>query len=208
LIKEFIIQKEVNNTEVGVGNTNDSYILVTEGIDITDIFEKVYEYEDFKSLVNNKLYKIRYSGGRETRIIGLGNFYRDHNVSAGDLVIIGKRIIKNEKFLYIDVKKKENSIFLKKFKNGYELLTCKKISLINSETKIIVGNTERKFELKKIGAENKRADSPNKTDIYQIFDSENNSNIDLKFQNLEICINNNFALLKNWGKIQKIVIEN
>lgn len=209
MIKASIIYKEVNNTEVGAAGTNDSYILVTNGLTINDIFNEPNVFETFKSLNNGNDYSIRYTSGNETRIIGLGPFYRDHKAQAGDLVVLEKRIQNENIIRNIKIVKKENSIFLKKFKNGYELLTPNKLSLMNDNTKIFVNGCDYFLSIKKIDSQKKRQDSPEATDIYQLYYGENEiTEIGKLPSSIELLIKQNIATINNWGRIKKIVINN
>lgn len=205
-----IIYKEINNTEVGAAGTNDSYILVTNGLKIADIFDTPNQFETFISVNNKQQYSIRYTIGNETRIIGLGPFYRDHKAQAGDLVVLEKRKIDNNVIRNIKIIKKESSLFLRKFKTGYEVLTPSKLNLIDEDTKILIENNEYNFQIKKIDSQKKRQDSPESTDIYQIYCNDKIiTDLTNKIpSSIEVFINNNIATINTWGRIKKIVINN
>ena len=68
--------KQLNNTELGKGGTHDTYVLIPNELDITDIFTKANEPIEFRDLDNNEAVVVRNTVGREKRIVGLGQYYR------------------------------------------------------------------------------------------------------------------------------------
>lgn len=168
----FIIQliKKLNNTELGKSGTHETYIHIPQNLDISDIFPEPNIYINFYYKEKDKEYRIRCTIGREKRIVGLGDFYRDNNVCAGDEVLLEKCIDGDKSSYNIKLKRNTNGIIIQKCKTGFEILNIDKKDLINQETKILLNNIEstQPLSLEFITSVKKREDSPNKTDIYDL----------------------------------------
>jgi hypothetical protein len=185
--------KKLNATELGMGSTHETYILVPTDINIDDIFEKENENILFTSKVNKKEYKIRVTKGRETRVVGLGPFYRDFKVLPGSVIIIEKKVNNTNSEYFIDVQNFNNYALFKKFKNGFELIySTYEENDILIERKI--GNNDISITVK--DEIKKRSDSPNKTKIYEI--KINNVMIFDDVEMLEIDFENAF-ISKNYN---------
>ena len=83
-MKSVQVIKKVNNTELGKAATHETYVLVPQELNVSDLFEELEKKYKFVDKVTNKTYELRLTSGREKRIVGLGPFYRDHDVFAGD----------------------------------------------------------------------------------------------------------------------------
>ena len=97
-MKSIQLIKQVNNTELGKGGTHETYILIPQDLDVSDLFletDKEYVFTDKDS---GKVYVIRLTSAREKRIVGMGPYYRDNNVMAGDQILLEKRIYDNGLF--------------------------------------------------------------------------------------------------------------
>lgn len=163
------IIKELNNTELGKGGTHETYIHVPQDLEVNDIFTKIDEIENFVYKKNGKIYNIRYTIGREKRIVGLGVFYRENTVSAGDEIVLERYINKNgDSTYYIDLNKKDNVLLVQRCKTGFEIITEDKKQLIIDSTRVYVSEKMKKIHMNFIGSEKKRADSPVETKIYDI----------------------------------------
>lgn len=92
--------KQLNNTELGKGNTHDTYILIPNSIgvdEIRDIFEKQDVDYTFKDKENVEYsIDLKLTVHRENRVVGLGPYYRRKDLKAGDTILLEKRI-NNEK---------------------------------------------------------------------------------------------------------------
>ncbi|MCR1959337.1 hypothetical protein SAMN04489758_11132 [Thomasclavelia cocleata] len=160
------IIKKLNNTELGKKNTHESYILVNRGLDISDLFKKTNVPLQFIFKKNNKeVITIRKTEGRETRIVGLGPFYRKYNLEAGDDIILEKRIGKTENNFYIDFKKNADKLYLQKTRGLFQVLTNDRLSLLDN-TFLIIDSESKKVELRCIKSCMKRSDSPEETKLY------------------------------------------
>ncbi|GAB7231289.1 hypothetical protein [Facklamia hominis] len=117
--------KKVNATEVGAMNTNETYISVTKNVDLSDMFPNFEEVKTFRYKKNkSKEYLVRLQTGREIRIVGLGIFYRDYDITPGTRVILEK-IIHNdgsEDFLIDYEKSKELLCFQFNKSKGFRIL--------------------------------------------------------------------------------------
>lgn len=158
-IKQFI--KKLNNTELGKGNTHETYVLVQSEIDIAEIFDNQKELIDFTDRETKKKYPIRLHKvpNREMRIVGLGDFYRDKQLAAGDDVCFEIVEEQNEKRHYISAVKRNNCIVYRKYKKMYEILNEDRINEFNECDNLSIEFVE---------ARAKRKDSPNRTNYYNV----------------------------------------
>ena len=182
-MKSIQLIKQVNNTELGKGGTHETYILVPQDLIVSDLFETIGEEYSFIDKCSLKSYRIRLTHGREKRIVGMGQFYRDNNVCAGDKVILEKRVIdstRNE--YYISVNKAKNAAFFQKVKDYFEILTAdtatpfldKAFTTTDENTVTIIFSKEIQ----------KRKDSPSLTKVYDII--VNGSSIHNKYQDRDM----------------------
>ena len=160
--------KQLNNTELGKGNTHDTYILIPNSIgvdEIRDIFEKQDVDYTFKDKENVEYsIDLKLTVHRENRVVGLGPYYRRKDLKAGDTILLEKRI-NNEKIEFLIDFKKNDFIYFKKSGSYFEALIpeyndriLNKEFYYNGET-FLVSFKERK---------KKRVDSPKETDLYDI----------------------------------------
>lgn len=186
--------KRVNNTEIGAGNTNEFYVLVPTELDVSDMMNLDEECEFICRKNPTQHYKFRYTYGREKRIVGMGDFYRENSIEAGDEVILECSIDDlSNKYYVVDYKKNSKSIVLQKFKDGFELLSPTKMHLINAETKTEKGQS---IEIDFVGEFKKRSDSPKETKCYIVkIDGTPISN-DSSRPWLEIIVCNHVAVIK------------
>lgn len=176
--------KILNNTEVGLGNTNDSYIYIKQDYEIDFLFKGYVE--QFKSKTDSKeYYSLRLTKSRETRIVGLGTYCREYNIRAGDAIIL-ERIENNEKleFIISHIKKVDTLVLqsVKKSK-GFKIVSeiIENTNLYFAETDCYYKGTECKFSLKSIGSHKERTDSPLETEMYtfELTDMKGNNSISM-----------------------------
>ena len=74
------IVKKLNNTELGKGGMNDTYMLIPNDLSITDIFGELNVSIEFTDKYTGEKVGIRSTKGREKRIVGLGQYYRNKNL--------------------------------------------------------------------------------------------------------------------------------
>lgn len=163
-MKVIQIIKKLNNTELGKGNTNDAYVLIPNDLDITEIFEEKDKPVEFEDKYTHERVIIRNTIDREKRIVGLGQYYRNQRLSAGDEIIFEKREIGNRTEYMVYVKKNDNILAFQKSKQGFEILTPERIGRYSH---IISGSGET-LEITFLTSGKKRKDSPSVTDFYDI----------------------------------------
>lgn len=202
-MKSIQLIKQVNNTELGKGGTHETYILVPQDLDISDLFEEVGKEYSFKDKNSDKKYTIRLTWGREKRIVGLGPYYRDYNVLAGDRVLIEKKIQSNgESNYYISLQRSIDTAYFQKVKNHFEALDYDKASEFIG--KQFLNNDEAIVKIEYYGEIQKRKDSPIMTKVYDVIVGNENIQgnyqdrdmIGLKLQDKRIQIKD----VQPWGK--------
>lgn len=156
--------KQLNNTELGKGGTHDTYVLIPNEIDITDIFVKINEPIEFRDLDTNEIVVARNTIGREKRIVGLGQYYRSKDLSAGDEVVFERRVINDTAEYKISVIKRSEVLAIQKSKSGFEILTPDRLNMAKSWTDL----SEDNFSISFLCSAKKRNDSPDTTDYYDI----------------------------------------
>jgi len=159
------IIKKLNNTELGKASTNDTYILIPQELDITDLFPVANQEVEFTYKKSGEIIKIRHTIGREKRIVGLGPFYSKYDVCAGDEILLEKKESIGQIQYYIDLKQKKNTVVLQKLKNGFEVLTPERLDLLSPKMRT---KQNEVLEVSYIGEQKKRQDSPEFTKIYDI----------------------------------------
>ena len=163
--------KQLNNTEVGKSGTNDTYILIPQGVDVSDLFEEIGREYPFRDKESGQLYALRYTCAREKRIVGLGQYYRDQNAQAGDRVLLEKRMDEDGICAYyIDLAASENTAFFQKVKSSFESLTPEKAVPFLREPSLDVDG--RTVTVRYSGEIRKRKDSPTAISVYDILVGE------------------------------------
>lgn len=162
--------KSLNNTELGKSGTNESYVLVPQKIKskVEVLFNGFNPNDNIFNLVNDTtISSIHVTNGREFRINGLGTFYRDNNVNAGDEVVFERREDENGVRFFINLNIKQNAIVFQKNSKGFEILTKDRLTVFtfndvhyNNELGIISINFKN--------SERKNINSPSNTDFYTL----------------------------------------
>jgi len=200
-MKVFQIIKKLNNTELGKGNTNETYILIPKDLDVSDLFET--SDREFTCKKSGMRYKLRITIGRETRIVGLGKFYRSNQLSARDEIVLEKRSYENQTEFLIDSHKKDNSVIFQKLQSGFTALTEDRVHLLENGINVISHDGFSPFEMKNKREVKKRKDSHDATIIYDIFVGGKNISedyADKEMLEIEMTRKNNIA---SFGKICK-----
>lgn len=154
--------KQLNNTELGKGGTHDTYVLIPNELDVTDIFyepNKPIEFWDERNLLT---VTVRNTVGREKRLVGLGQYYRLRDLSIGDEIVFEARTIRDETEYRVYTKKRENIFVVQKAKLGFDIQTRERMGLI--EEWINDGLISMEF----LESGRKRNDSPEETEFYDI----------------------------------------
>lgn len=167
--------KKVNNTELGKGGTHETYVLVPQDADVSDLFVELDKKYAFIDKMTGKIHELRLTSGREKRIVGLGPFYREHDVSAGDEVLFEKRFSLNGSEQYfITVNRFLDTVVLQKKRDAFAVLTPERLnSILDKE---LEDNLGKKVEVKFCGEFKLRGDSPDTTKLYDIFLEERRIN--------------------------------
>ena len=175
-VQQFI--KKLNNTELGKGTTHEYYVLVPSVIDIEKIFDSSNInprfYDKISESYRDNLAQL--SLGRESRIKGLGPYYRENNVCAGDEIIFERRDREDDIEFYIDLKIKTNIITFQKNSKGFEVLNIDRLTqkLTNGafELSALYNGIIAPVKIQFKESTRKRADSPDLTDFYDILISD------------------------------------
>ncbi len=195
-----VFQKKLNNAELGKGGVHETYIREDSDFNFDEFKFVKSEVMTFWCPSNQKEYKgLHYEKfPNESRIAGLGEFFRDFSVTASDTVILTANINKDLREYFIDVKKENNILVVLENKNGLEILNEDKISLINENTTF----NNLPFSVVLLKQAKKRSDSPILTNYYTI--NVNNEPYPPQMGKwFEIKIDNNNAILrprKIWTK--------
>ena len=171
-IQQFI--KSLNNTEIGKGGTNECYVRVSKKAEnIENIFDTPNHNPKFINLKNGGILEsVHITSGREFRINGLGDFYRNNNVNAGDEIVFERQDdgIKTE--FFINLNTKENTIVFQKNIRGFEVLNSERLDLLMSKNiyqdEVCYLGSSGFFKIEYKESAKKRSDSPNETDFYSI----------------------------------------
>lgn len=188
------IVKQLNNTELGKGGTHDTYVLIPNELDVTDIFFQSNTEIEFVDTKTKEKVILRNTVSREKRIVGLGQYYRKNDLSAGDEIVFERRITSASDSFFITTKKHSTSISFQKLKNGFEILTPERLLNAKEYGKSVNGGLRIEFS----ESIRKRNDSPDLTDVYSVI--VNNRNIVNDFSAKEIGI---IELTEPSVKVQK-----
>lgn len=171
-MKSIQLIKQVNNTELGKSGTHETYILIPQNLNISDLFEEIGKKYTFKDKCSDESYTIRLTSAREKRIVGMGPFYRENDVMAGDKVLLEKRVYDNgECDYYIALNRAENTVYFQKVKNYFEALNTEKVSTLID--KAFVNDEGKSIKIEYQGEIQKREDAPVMTMVYNVIVGDN-----------------------------------
>lgn len=200
-IQQFI--KSLNNTEIGKGGTHECYVLVSKKVtSIGDIFDTENLHPIFVNLKNNGVVdSVHITTGREFRINGLGDFYRNNNVNAGDEIIFIRQDNNGKSEFFINIITKENTIVFQKNSRGFEVLNPDRLAqLISSniyKDRVTYNGSLGSLIIEFKESAKKRSDSPDQTDFYSIIFNGQNILNDLKNNEyLDLTISQSNKILK------------
>lgn len=91
------VAKKLNNTELGKGGTHDTYVLIPNDLDVSDIFDEPNKPIEFVDKYTKEKVTIRNTVGREKRLVGLGQYYRSRDLYAGDEIVFEKQSFSEKK---------------------------------------------------------------------------------------------------------------
>jgi hypothetical protein len=183
-VQQFI--KSLNNTEIGKGGTHECYVLVSKKVkNIGSIFDARNFQPTFVNLKNGgTVNSIHVTSGREFRINGLGDFYRNNNVNAGDEIVFERRDDGTKTEFFINLNIKENTIIFQKNTRGFEVLNLDRleqlISCNNYQGEVNYNGNSGLLVIEFKESAKKRSDSPVETDFYSISFNDRDILNDLK----------------------------
>lgn len=163
-MKSVQIVKRLNNTELGKAGTHDTYVLVPQDLDVSELFPEPDVVYDFIDRETGKKVPIRNTVAREKRIVGLGPYYSQKDLCAGDEVVFELRETNEQVTRIIDYVKRMNTIVIQKSSYGFDMLIPERRRLIDSNTK--VGGVPLTIDF--ITSKKKRQDSPIETNYYDV----------------------------------------
>lgn len=203
-MKSTQIVKKLNNTELGKSGTHDTYILVPQMLDISDIFPRIDYMYDFIDIESGNIIQIRHTQGREKRIVGLGEYYREKDLCAGDEIIFEKRVTGEEERRLLSYKKHMNTFVIQKSSRDFEILTPERRNIFDKE--IVIDG--KKLQIEYTESRKKRQDSPMETAFYDIFVGGKSIAGDYSSKELaEIEVKGNSARINRFCAWTKMVIE-
>ena len=161
--------KSLNNTEIGKGRTNESYVLVSKSVKgIENLFDSPNRRPILINLKNGGvLNSVHITVGNEFRINGLGDFYRDNNVNAGDEISFERREENNETKFFINLLTKTDIVIFQKNSKGFEVLNSDRLQVL-SYNNVYYNNNLGALSIDFKESSKKRADSPVDTDFYTL----------------------------------------
>lgn len=168
MIEIITLTKTLNATEAGMTNTNDSYILIPQGIDGNLLFQSngIYKIRDY---ISGDDFEFRYESGREQRVYKLGAYCRSNNIQCGDIITIEKRIIGDNSRFFINAQRKKNIIFIQKHKEGYFIIRNDiGNNIFNEDLNFSIFGDAFKLKIKFEGNVRKRKDSPDELPLYSV----------------------------------------
>lgn len=160
-----------NMTELGLGNTHETYMLISTDTDLSHIFPPSKEVM-VRDVISGKRYALRSTNGREFRVNQMAEIYRDYNVLPGDEIVITKIEKDNTSDICVNVRQ-YSRIVIMAGSNGAEIVNIDRLTNYQDEDgsyKVSIsdrGNTNL-LSLKFKESRKKRQDSPNETDYYDV----------------------------------------
>lgn len=158
------IVKKLNNTELGKAGTHDAYVLVPRDLDVSCIFDKENTPTEFIDKETKEKVTVRNTVDREKRIVGLGQYYKNKELYAGDEIVFEKQVRADKAEYYIHAHKKSGNLVVQKSRYGFEILTPERLALFRDNLALI----EEDVQIEYVRSMKKRNDSPEKTDYYDI----------------------------------------
>lgn len=158
-----------NLTELGMGNTNETYLHVSKDFDLSQMFtpgiEVLVEYTK-----TQKTYALKSAIGREFRINQMGTFYRENGVMPGDEITLTQVVKDGSSKTYISLKQFQR-VVLDIDSKGTEVINIdrlKKYEVNPQEFSIDINENGaiNTLKIKFLKSEKKKANSPNDTDYY------------------------------------------
>ena len=160
-----------NNTELGKGNTHESYMLIPSNIDVSSIFPSSVEVVVTDS-ISGKKYRLKSASGKEFRVNQMGDFYRDYSVNQGDEIIITNVNNGTDNKRFISIRKFERVAIITSSK-GSEIINIEKLDDCKQSDgsyhiTLYQNGMYSTMKISFLSSLRKRSDSPNTTDYYDV----------------------------------------
>lgn len=158
-----------NTTELGMGNTHETYMLISTDTNLSTIFPNGVDVK-VRDVVSGKNYFLKASFGREFRVNQMGELYRDYNVYPGDEIIITKIEKESSSDICVNIKQYSRVVLIVTSK-GTELININRlepyaIAQNVYEVKLFDRGNYNTLRISYKEALYKRNDSPTPTDFY------------------------------------------
>ena len=160
-----------NMTELGLGNTHETYLLVDTKTDMSKVFPpgKDVTVED---PITGKSYVLKSSKSSEFRINQMGPIYRDYNIKPGDEIIITHYETDGDIRNIISVNNFARVCFITNG-NSTEIINFDRLQgFLQSDNsyslKASVDGIDKNIKIVFLESKKKRADSPNETNYYKV----------------------------------------
>ncbi len=160
-----------NMTELGLGNTHETYLLVDSKTDMSKVFPlgKDTIVED---ILMGKSYVLRSAKPSEFRINQMGPIFRDYNVMPGDEIVITHYDIDGEISNVLSVRNYDR-VCLSANGDRTEIVNFERLQrfLQNDNSyslKVAIDGLEKTIKIVFLESRKKRSDSPNETDYYKV----------------------------------------
>ena len=157
-----------NMTELGMGNTHETYMLVDAKTDLSKVFppnESVLVVDT----LNGKSYYLKSTKGSEFRVNQMGSIYRDYSVMPGDEIVITHFETEDSVRNILSVHN-YNRIGISVNANGSEIVNLERLKKyeVSSRSYSFVLNDGREVSIAFLESKKKRSDSPSETDYYSV----------------------------------------
>lgn len=177
-IQQFI--KSLNDTELGKKGTNEYYVLVpVSAKSRKEIFlnSPSPRFFDLKSGTYYDRINIT-TPGKELRVNGLGKYWRDNNVRAGDEIIFEKMSNQNRVDYYINIRTREDVVVFQCNKKGFEVLNIENLAGLSQNSieleNVMYNNRKGKLKIQFKSREKKKKNSKDPSDFYDVLFDEDN----------------------------------
>lgn len=153
-----------NLTELGMGNTNETYMLIGGGIDLSSVFPVGVDTKVVDQ-TNGKSYILKSKAGNEFRVNQLGQLYRDYNVRPGDELTF-TCIDNGSKNVFFSVEHC-NRVVLYTTASGSEIANLDRLNEYRvAGDKYYIHTNVGGLSIRFLESKKKRQDSPNETEFY------------------------------------------
>lgn len=218
IITQFIHQ--LNLTEIGYGSMNDTYVNVEKKITISN-FAKFDEDLDLINIDNgkkldNEQNRIQFTHARnndQTRIKGLGTFFRERSAKPGDRFILEKRCIGEISDYFIGLQNRDTIMLMRSTGkcDGWIIQKTKPTTVFGikkSFDNFFYEGKKSKIEIVFIDSNKKKENSPGETEFFDVFVDGESIKDEFKYQQyIEIDLLNEKLQKVKRSLVHKYVIK-